>query len=248
MQNQSALSVFLIVFAVFKSDILSPYLWLGLLNLETSTQPLCQPLRHLTVENRTECFSKYSCPLSLIRLDTVDKLISSIGAMLTREDFPQVSNLYTCTQTQEPYSYYLCGIWCPLCTFQMLWRWKHLWVIHKIPFHTVNKETLQTPNHVRFQPLVYHFHPEPFIQKHEHCHLSSLQYRLWTLKKKMHTKNFVDYSCKISTRVEQHYAQHFSAAILPLLGGMFPLHYFQQIRSLGFVKIPSIIFPFQQLE
>ena len=184
MQNQSALSVFLIVFAVFKSDILSPYLWLGLLNLETSTQPLCQPLRHLTVENRTECFSKYSCPLSLIRLDTVDKLISSIGAMLTREDFPQVSNLYTCTQTQEPYSYYLCGIWCPLCTFQMLWRWKHLWVIHKIPFHTVNKETLQTPNHVRFQPLVYHFHPEPFIQKHEHCHLSSLQYRLWTFKKK----------------------------------------------------------------
>ena len=104
--------------------------------------------------------------------------------MLTGEDLPQVSNLYTCTQTQEADSYYLYAFWCTFRTFNMFWRFKYLWVIQKVPFQAVNEEILETPNHVCFQPLVNNFHPTPFTEKHEHCNLSFIQSRLWTLKKK----------------------------------------------------------------
>ena len=57
-----------------------------------------------------------------------------------------------------------------------------------------------------------------------------------------HTKNFVCYSRKISTRVVKHYAQDFSATILPLFGGMFPLEYTSRrgwtfvARNVGFAR------------
>ena len=113
--------------------------------------------------------------LSFIGLLPVNKLVSSIGAMLTGENFPQVSNLYTCTQTQEADSYYLYAFWCTFRTCNMFWRFKYLWVVQKVPFQAVNEEILKTPNHVCFQPFINNFHPKRFTEMNEHCNLSLIK-------------------------------------------------------------------------
>ena len=69
------------------------YLWFGLLVLESGAQPLGQSLWHLTVKDWAQSFPQDSRPFSFIRLDPVHKLVTSIGSMLARQDFPKILNL-----------------------------------------------------------------------------------------------------------------------------------------------------------
>ena len=63
-------------------------------------------------------------------------------------------------------------------------------------------------------------------------------------KIKMFTKNFINNSGELCSIINQHYAQHLCATILPFFGRVLALQHLKKICSLGSIEVSGIVLPF----